>query len=495
MGLVGATVAAALAAAGLTGCSGGGAELGRDTAVRLDVSPASGGDALRPDTAIEIAADRGTVENVTVRHKGNPVVGDLSPDRTRWKSRWGLDPGTDYSVTATALGHDGRTRTVTTDFTIAKVRKALEASLEAPYDKETVGVGIPIILRFGQGVGDRRAVERSLEVTSANPVEGAWHWFDDQTVVFRTKQYWPAHTKVSFRAHLSGVRAGKGYWGAKDVRADFRVGDSHISKASAVTHMMYVRSNGRLVRKIPVSMGRGGVEKYTTTNGVHLTMEKDDPVIMDSSTTGCGPGCPGYYRETVYAAVRISNSGEYVHSAPWSVGDQGNSNVSHGCVNASPENARFFYNLSYRGDPVRITGTSRELEPDNGWGYWQEPWQKWVQGSAFKQALSVGPQGSAPVQASPDDVAKAAGEAPAPSAAPSGVPSAAPSAVPTPAPSAIPSAVPSATPSAAPVAPNVSPAQPNRAPVAPGAEPTGRSGPRPAPAGVPTAQGAGPPGH
>ncbi|MEV4259448.1 Ig-like domain-containing protein, partial [Spirillospora sp. NPDC049652] len=400
---------AALAAAGLAGCSDGETDLVRNTAVRLDVAPEGGGDAVQPDAAIEVAADRGTVENVTVTHKGNPVVGDLSADRTRWKSRWTLDPGTGYTVTATALGRDGRTRTVTSDFTTAKVRKALDASLEAPYDKETVGVGIPIVLRFGQRIGDRQAVERSLEVTSAKTVEGAWHWFDDQTVVFRTKEYWPAHTKVSFRAHLSGVRAGKGMWGAKDVRADFRIGDSHISKASAVSHMMSVRRNGKLVRTIPVSMGRGGVEKYTTTNGVHLTMEKDDPVIMDSATTGCGPGCPGYYRETVYAAVRISNSGEYVHSAPWSVGDQGNSNVSHGCVNASPENARWFYNLSYRGDPVRITGTSRELEPDNGWGYWQEPWAKWVQGSALKRALTVGPQrraqpdGLGPVGGGADD--------------------------------------------------------------------------------------------
>lgn len=397
--LVGGTVAcAALTAAGLAGCSGGGTDLNKN-AVRLNVSPSNGDDELRPDSAIQVAADRGTVENVTVTHKGNQVEGDLSADHTRWKSRWTLDPGSSYTVTATALGRDGRTRTVSSDFNTAKVKKALDASLEAPYNKETVGVGIPIVLRFGQGVGDRAAVERSLEVRSAKPVEGAWHWFDDQTVVFRTKEYWPIHTKVSFRAHLSGVRAGKGFWGAKDVKADFRIGDSHISKASSTSHMMTVRRNGKVVRTIPISMGRGGEEKYTTTNGVHLTMEKDDPVIMDSATTGCGPGCAGYYRETVYAAVRISNSGEYVHSAPWSVGDQGSSNVSHGCVNASPENARWFYNLSYRGDPVRVTGTSRQLEPDNGWGFWQEPWKKWVQGGALKQALNVGPQGDTPVQA------------------------------------------------------------------------------------------------
>ncbi|MCP2338507.1 L,D-transpeptidase [Actinomadura rupiterrae] len=420
-GLVGRTAACgALVAAGLAGCGDGATDLSRN-AVRLNVSPGDGGDRLRPDSAIQVAAEKGTVENVTVTHKGQPVEGELSADRTHWKSRWTLDPGTDYSVTATALGRDGRTRTVTSGFSTAKVSKTIDGSLEGPFDKETVGVGIPIVVKFEQNVGDRAAVERAMDVKADKPVQGAWHWFDNQTLVFRTREYWPAHTKVSFQAHLSGVHAGKGLWGARDVKADFRVGDSHITKASATTHMMYVRRNGKLVRTIPVSMGRGGEEKYTTTNGAHLTMEKEDPVIMDSSTTGCGPGCPGYYRETVYAAVRISNSGEYVHSAPWSVGDQGNSNVSHGCVNASPEDARWFYNFSYRGDPVRITGTSRELEPDNGWGFWQLPWDKWVAGSALKQAVSVSPQGSSPVapdSAPPSTQAGPSQAPPTPSAAP-----------------------------------------------------------------------------
>lgn len=458
--LVGGTVAcAALTLTGLAGCSDGGGTDLNINAVRLDVSPSNGGDGLRPDSVIQVAADRGTVEDVTVTHKGAPVEGDLSADRTHWKARWMLEPGTSYTVRATGLGRDGRTRTVTSDFSTAKVKKSLDAALEAPYNKETVGVGIPIVLKFQQNIGDRAAVERSLEVRSAKPVEGAWHWFDNQTVVFRTKDYWPAHDKVSFRAHLSGVRAAKGLWGAKDVKADFRIGDSHISKASAVSHMMTVRRNGRLVRTIPVSMGRGGVEKYTTTNGMHLTMEKDDPVIMDSATTGCGPGCPGYYRETVYAAVRISNSGEYVHSAPWSVGDQGNTNVSHGCVNASPENARWFYNLSYRGDPVRITGTSRELEPDNGWGFWQESWKKWVQGSALKQAVTAGPEGSGPVRPDGSKSTDAAGSPPAPSVSP-GAGAASPRA--------------------------------NGVPTVPGAAPTGLVAPavRPAvPGAVPTVQG------
>ncbi|WP_018654863.1 L,D-transpeptidase [Actinomadura flavalba] len=392
---IGAAIAAAAA-----GCSGQDAPMGQN-ALELAMSPAEGaGGAYRPDRPITVQARNGTVENVTVTTKGEAVEGALSADRSQWKSRWSLTPGAEYTVTATGLGKDGKTRTATNRFTTAKVARTVATTLEAPFDKETVGVGIPIILQFDRPVTARAAVEQALEVRSEKPVEGAWHWFGDQQVVFRTKQHWPARTDVEFRAHLAGVRMTKNHWGGKNQTVRFRVGDAHVSKADEDNHTMVVKKNGKTVRTIPVSMGRGDVRKYTTTNGNHLTMEKASPVIMDSSTVGCGPGCAGYYRQTVYSAVRISDSGEYVHSAPWSVGSQGNSNVSHGCLNMSPSNASWFYKFSHRGDPVKITGTSRELEPENGWGYWQLSWKDWVGGSALKRSQHIGPTGDIAAPAS-----------------------------------------------------------------------------------------------
>ncbi|WP_395959630.1 Ig-like domain-containing protein [Actinomadura sp. 6N118] len=401
-------------AAGVAGCSDGGLTDGRD-AVKLSLTPGDGTGSLRPDSSIAVQAQNGTIENVTVTTKGEQVEGGLNTDRTRWQSRWTLDPATKYSVTATALGRDGKTQTVTSRFTTAKVKRSVETTVEAPSAKETVGVGMPVILNFDKEVGDRAAVERALEIRSSKPVEGAWHWFNDQRVVFRTRKYWPRHTKVSFRAHLSGVRFAGGVYGTDNQNIDFSIGDEHIIKASENSHQMWVKVNDKLKRTIPVSMGRGGITKYITTNGDHLTMDKGSPVIMDSSTVGCGPGCPGYYRQTVYSAVRISDSGEYVHSAPWSVGSQGNSNVSHGCVNISPSNASWFYDLVYRGDPLEITGSARELEPENGWGFWQLGWEDWVKGSALKQSLLVGPQGATPAPpAASAPPAQAVPPAPAP---------------------------------------------------------------------------------
>lgn len=377
-------------AAGAASCTGGGEPDGRD-AVRLAVSPGGGGGKLRPDSPIAVEARSGTIENVTVSAKGRAVEGDLNADRTRWRSRWTLEPGTAYTVDATALGGDGRTRTVRSAFTTAEVKKTNAVTMEAPYNKETVGVGMPIIMHFDRKVRDRAAVERGLEVTASRTVEGAWHWFGDQEVVFRPKAYWPAHTKVSFRAHLSGVRTGGDVYGGKNYALDFKVGDSHVSTAGEDSHKMVVRINGKKARTIPTSMGRGGVRKYTTTNGVHLTMDKEDPTVMSSDWEGCGPGCPGYYSLTVYKSVRISDSGEYVHSAPWSVGSQGHTNVSHGCINISPSNAKWFYRLAQRGDPVKVTGSNRELEPENGWGYWQLKWKDWVKGSALKRSVTTAP--------------------------------------------------------------------------------------------------------
>ncbi len=43
-----------------------------------------------------------------------------------------------------------------------------------------------------------------------------------------------------------------------------------------------------------------------------------------------------------------------MHSAPWSVGQQGRENVSHGCINLSPERAAWFFGFSQPGDVVEI---------------------------------------------------------------------------------------------------------------------------------------------
>jgi lipoprotein-anchoring transpeptidase ErfK/SrfK len=135
-----------------------------------------------------------------------------------------------------------------------------------------------------------------------------------------------------------------------------------------------------------ISAGMATTVEYTTTSGWHLTMDKGHPVRMISP--GREKGDPGYYDLMIDHAVRISDSGEYVHAKD-NVWAQGRVNVSHGCVNARPDQAAWFYETSLRGDPVLITGTDRPLEWHNGWGYWQLPWEKWRQGSALPRTVAV----------------------------------------------------------------------------------------------------------
>ena len=84
---------------------------------------------------------------------------------------------------------------------------------------------------------------------------------------------------------------------------------------------------------------------------------------MDSSTYGVPSNSPNGYRTEVDYATQISYSGIYVHAAPWSVGSQGYSNVSHGCLNVSTSNAQWFYDNTKRGDIVEIVNTVGSILP------------------------------------------------------------------------------------------------------------------------------------
>ena len=139
---------------------------------------------------------------------------------------------------------------------------------------------------------------------------------------------------------------------------------------------MTVQENGKPIRTFPISAGS---DKYPTKSGIHVVNEKSPKVVMDSATVGIPRDSPDGYYETVLWDVRISNSGEFVHAAPWSVGSQGNENVSHGCVNASDADAEWFFNYTMNGDVVQVLNTPVQLEPWNGYGDWQVPYDQWAE--------------------------------------------------------------------------------------------------------------------
>ncbi|MEV0589214.1 Ig-like domain-containing protein [Nonomuraea sp. NPDC050310] len=352
---------------------------------KLTVFPSDKAKNLPTDQLVVVGASGGTLKSVKVRHAGGELPGAISADGTRWRSTRLARPGTTYTVTATAANAKGATTQTTSTFSTVKAERTFDIERMLPNKNDTdltVGVGMPIMIEFTRDVTDRVAVEAALHLRTSKPIEGAWHWFDDRHLDFRPKTYWPAHTKVHLEARLAGVRGAEGVYGKRDHVLDFKIGREQITKGSTDTHHLTVRRNGKVIRQIPMSAGQGGTWKYYTTSGVHLAMSREPVTIMISP--GIGPGQPGYYRKTVYNTVRISSSGEYVHSAPWSVGSQGYANVSHGCVNVSPSNASWFIRNTLIGDPIIITGSPRKLEPTNGWGHWQEDWKQWLKWSTTK---------------------------------------------------------------------------------------------------------------
>jgi len=373
-------LAAAVVAVACQG-GGGGAAGGAGNSPGSPVAITPSGDKVRPDSPITVQATNGKIKNVTVTGGKGGLGGAVSPDGRTWRSHWTLAPGTRYEVSATVTGQDGKEATRRTSFSTLTPGQTFQAKVQAPFDGEKVGVGMPIVLNFDRPVFNQTEVEKALELKASKTKEGAWRWVSRQELVYRPRRYWSPGEQVNLSAHLSGVRAAKDTYGLRDLTLRFTVGDSVISTVNTKTHTMAVKRNGKTTRKVPISAGRATKQAYTTTNGIHLTMSREHKVVADSATVGIPKGDPDYYKLDLFYAVRISNSGEYVHSAPWSVGDQGERNVSHGCVNASPKNAKWFYDQVQRGDVVVITGTDRELEWNNGWGFWQMPWEEWKKGS------------------------------------------------------------------------------------------------------------------
>jgi len=159
----------------------------------------------------------------------------------------------------------------------------------------------------------------------------------------------------------------------------FETGASMVSTVDVNKHQMVVKRDGKVWATIPVTTGKGG---FLTRSGTKVISEKYTMKVMDAATTGISQGSSEYYRLDVPYAMRVTNSGEFVHAAPWSTGSQGSANVSHGCVGMSMTNAkRLFYNTLV-GD-VKVVGSPRELEPGNGWTDWNVSWKDWLKGSAL----------------------------------------------------------------------------------------------------------------
>jgi lipoprotein-anchoring transpeptidase ErfK/SrfK len=398
----------------LAGCSGDDAGKSGEPAAKaepatIELAVADGSVDVSPVVPLEISVDGGELGEVTVTDAGGaPVPGAVvaaeeeppageepaaggepaeeaaenAPAGQVWRPEVPLAYGTSYTLTATAANDDDEEATATSTFTTVTPDRVTTPSV-GPLDGQTVGVGMPIRVYFEGPVADKAAVESRLQVTSTAPTDGVWSWLNDSEVHFRPSEYWPADIEVTLDANLYGVNFGEGVWGEKDRSVSFSVGERHVSIADAATHTMEVFDGDQLVQTYPMSAGG---PDFPSRNGPHVVTELNRNRVMDSSTYGTPVDSPNGYRTPVEYAVRLSNNGEFVHAAPWSVGQQGRENVSHGCINLSTERAAWFYNFSQPGDVVEIRNSEGPaLSAADGDIYdWAIPWDEWQAGSALK---------------------------------------------------------------------------------------------------------------
>lgn len=348
----------------------------------VTVSPASG-TVLTPSEPITVTTAGGGVRavHVTDRATGKAVAGTVAAGGHTWTSTGELDYASTYAVSVDTTGDGGtpghRDATVRT---VSPAQQAYPSLIPAP-SSPSVGVGQPIVVRFDHPVTDRATTEKHLHVTSDKGQQGSWYWLSDSEVHYRPQAYWTPGSTLTVNTDLYGVDLGGGTYGATDRTETVQVHDAWVAKADGRSEQMALFDNGRLVRTMKISLGSPGFPSHT---GPHVISDKQPTITMDSCTYGVCAGQPGYYKEKVDLDERISNDGEFVHAAPWSVGQQGSSNVSHGCVNLAPADARWFFDHFGVGDVVEITNSGGEPLPVyDTYGDWELSWAQWQQGSAL----------------------------------------------------------------------------------------------------------------
>ncbi|HEX6149647.1 L,D-transpeptidase [Nocardioides sp.] len=388
-------VALTLSCAALAGCSAA-------TPADTDAPPDSGSEAVADeqeaepvtittsvrgrnvavDQRVEVIASGGTLRKVAVTSPAGALPGKLTDNRTGWLASGRLEPGTSYAVKTVAERSDGERVVKKSSFSTEDLTldEQTYASV-APLDGETVGIGMPVVVTFDVPVTDRASMERHMKVTSTPQQKGSWYWLSDTLAHWRPKSYWKAGSHVEVDLDINSVNAGGGIYGQENRQVQFDIGDAHVYKVNAQTHQMQVFNNGSLIRTIPITTGKAG---FTTRSGTKVIMEKFLEKRMNSETVGISQNDPEYYDlDDVKYAMRVTNSGEFIHAAPWSEASQGSANVSHGCTGLSTENAAWLYNLTLRGDVVEYTGTDRWMTLDNGYGDWNLPFAEYRSGSAL----------------------------------------------------------------------------------------------------------------
>ncbi len=334
-----------------------------------------------PTAQISAEVRDGWFQRITLTNAdGKTVGGALSHDRTAFAVTEPLGYGAEYTWAGAVVGRDGTAIPVKGGFTTVKPDTTVNGQFQLA-DGQTVGIAVPIILQFNAPIKDKAAVERALHVITEPPTEGSWAWLPDEAqgarAHWRTKEYYQPGTTVRVDAKLYGVDFGDDAYGAEDLSLSFTIGRRQIVKANATSHRIQVETDAGVIMDFACSYGEADQPRNVTRSGTHVVSEKYADFYMSNPAAG-------YSNVHERYAVRISNNGEFIHCNPESIGAQGNTNVTNGCINLNLENAIEYFNSAIYGDPVEVTGTSIQLSYSDGdiWD-WAVDWDTWKAMSAL----------------------------------------------------------------------------------------------------------------
>lgn len=394
----GAALAAVLTWAGLlagaSGCTSGGIGEAfgkpRSPENAIHVSPDDNSKGVHPKETLLVRVPDGRLESVKVVKsqdaEESPVPGHISEDGLSWKpddARLAL--AAKYTVDAVALDGAGHRSARHTTFR-TEVPGERFIGYVTPEDRSVVGTGMIVSLEFNREIENRAGVERAIHVEAHPAVEIRAHWFGGGRVDFRPERYWKPGTKVTVALRLRDVEGAPGVYGLQSRTFSFTVGRDQTSLVDAAAHTMEVRRDGSLLATVPIT---AGAPKTTTYNGKMVVTEMLEVTRMNSRTVGFGGE---YDIPDVPHAMRLTDSGTFLHGNYWAPDAFGNTNVSHGCVGlrdvkggSSDTPAGWFFDRSLVGDVIEVVHSKdKTVAPDNGLGGWNLGWKAWKSGGAVK---------------------------------------------------------------------------------------------------------------
>ncbi len=236
---------------------------------KVSSSPAFGAKALTPAAPIKISVTQGKITELTMTNPtGKVVKGAISSDGASWSLGEVLGYGKTYKVVGSATGTDGKVVPITGSYTTVTPKTKVRTTI-TPGDGQVVGVAISVIVSFSVKPADGDAIAKNISITTTPKVTGAWVWVQHDgglwALDFRTKDYWPANTKVHVEANVYGLEVRQ--------RASTAATTSPVTSPSVATRW----SRPTSTRTICWSTGTGSRSRPTRPPTARVTLPTRSP--------------------------------------------------------------------------------------------------------------------------------------------------------------------------------------------------------------------------